>query len=70
MNHIIVLASIGVFPNWEPKEQWEENAVKLLLREQLITSSPGRHYELTERGRCFMDYISGLPYPVKSWKMP
>jgi len=73
LNSISVLIQIRVFPNYEFKEQWEENAVKDLLKRGFIEnvksvkSSVSEIFKVTEKGKCFVDYIAEIPEPVNTW---
>lgn len=70
LNAIAVLIQIRVFPDYEPKEKWEENAVNDLRKHGYIKENKLLKHDITEKGACIVDHISEIPDPVQSWKIP
>lgn len=75
LNQITVLAQLYVFPDYHhsEKQQWENNAINDLIKNDFIIKKAktlNDRYEVTDKGKCFIEHIQNIPQPVRSWKMP
>jgi hypothetical protein len=73
LNQIIVLTQLYIFPDYHrsQKQQWEFNAISDLLKNDFIVKNDlSKEYDITDKGKCFIEHLNNLPHPVRSWKIP
>ena len=71
LNEITVLIHLSVRSDLALAESWERNAIQTLLQRDMIALTTDTiHYEITEKGQCFIEHLKELPMPTHAWKMP
>jgi hypothetical protein len=50
--------------------RWAENVFEHLAQDNLVDRDDDAVWEVTDRGRVFVEHVRALPLPERAWRMP